>query len=85
MLSLKCSKQYSDALAKAEAKQMLKSKQCKMRDQIVLTQQWLTALVFFKSALLAVKPSTAGTQGFKRRAQQFGTTYKGLSKIQSGG
>ena len=42
-----------------------------------------------RSGVLQIRPAsstprTAGTEGFKRRAQQFGTAYKGLSKIQSG-
>ena len=77
--------QYADSLAKeAEAKQ---------RAQEQARQDMQTAranaAMANRSGLLQIRPagstpSTAGTQGFKRRAQQFGTAYKGLSKIQSG-
>ena len=77
--------QYADALAKeAETKQ-------KAQEQARQDMQTAraNAAMANRSGLLQIRPagstpSTAGTQGFKRRAQQFGTAYKGLSKIQSG-
>ena len=77
--------QYSDALAKeAEAKQ--KAQEQAMQD---MQTARANAAMANRSGVLQIRPagstpSTAGTQGFKRRAQQFGTAYKGLSKIKSG-
>jgi len=77
--------QYADALAKeAEAKQ-----QAQEQARQDMQTARANAAMANRSGLLQIRPagstpSTAGTQGFKRRAQQFGTAYKGLSKIQSG-
>lgn len=77
--------QYADALAKeAEAKQ--KAQEQAMQD---MQTARANAAMTNRSGVLQIRPagstpSTAGTQGFKRRAQQFGTAYKGLSKIKSG-
>lgn len=77
--------QYSDALAKeAEAKQ--KAQEQAMQDA---QSARVNAAMANRSGVLQIRPagstpSTAGTQGFKRRARQFGTAYKGLSKIKSG-
>ena len=77
--------QYSDALAKeAEAKQ--KAQEQAMQDMQTARANAARAN---RSGVLQIRPagstpSTAGTQGFKRRARQFGTAYKGLSKIKSG-
>ena len=77
--------QYADALAKeAEAKQ-------KAQEQAIQDMQTAraNATMANRSGVLQIRPagstpSTAGTQGFKRRSRQFGTAYKGLSKIKSG-
>ena len=77
--------QYTDALAKeAEAKQ--KAQEQAMQD---MQTARANAAMANRSGVLQIRPagstpSTAGTQGFKRRARQFGTAYKGLSKIKSG-
>ena len=77
--------QYSDALLKeAEAKKKAQE-QAKQDMQTARAN----AAMANRSGILQIRPAdraprTGGTQPFKRRAQQFGTAYKGLSKIQSG-
>ena len=83
----KAQESYSNMLIQEAARRKEAEEKARLEAQSLKINQGMAN----RSGVLQIRPAsstprTAGTEGFKRRTQQFGTTspYKGLSTIQSG-